>query len=52
MKNDGPQAVLSVAEYYRLTGLQDIKDGEVSWWDEYAVDLQRSYNMLCFIYGR
>jgi hypothetical protein len=48
---DGPQAVLSVAEYYRLIGLQDIKAGTVSWWDEHAVDLQRSYNMLCFVYG-
>jgi putative metallopeptidase DUF4344 len=51
-ENDGPQAVLSVADYYRLTGLQDIKDGDVSWWDEHAQGLQRSYNLLCFVYGR
>ena len=51
-ETDGPPAILSIAEYYRLIGLQDLKAGTVSWWDEHAVDLQRSYNMRCFVYGR
>ena len=46
-EENGPQAVLSVAEYFRLIGLRE----QVDWADKHAPHFQRSYNMLCLVYG-
>ncbi len=48
---EGEEAVLNGAVLFFLSGVQaDIE--QLAFWDEHSLDMQRFYNLVCWVYGK
>lgn len=50
--DEGEDAALKAASWFLVQGLQKTDIEELPFWDEHSLDLQRFYNIVCWIYGR